>query len=146
MSILLYGYTTWMLTKRIEKKLDGNCTRMLRSTFNTSWRQHLAKQQLYGHLPPISKTIQRRRIRHAKDCWRDKDDLRGVVLLSHGCVSVGRPIRNYLQRLCVDTGCSLDLSVAMNDRDEWRERCSEIRASIVTWWWWWWWWYWQILK
>ena len=27
--ILLYGCTTWTLTKRIEKKLDGNYTRML---------------------------------------------------------------------------------------------------------------------
>ena len=30
-SILLYGCTTWMLTKRMEKKLDGNYTRMLRA-------------------------------------------------------------------------------------------------------------------
>ena len=29
--ILLYGCTTWTLTKRLEKKLDGNYTRMLRS-------------------------------------------------------------------------------------------------------------------
>ena len=28
-SILLYGCTGWMLTKRLEKKLDGNYTRML---------------------------------------------------------------------------------------------------------------------
>ena len=27
-SILLYGFTTWMLTKRLEKKLDGNYTRI----------------------------------------------------------------------------------------------------------------------
>ena len=29
MSMLLYGCTTWTLTKRMEKKLDGNYTRML---------------------------------------------------------------------------------------------------------------------
>ena len=29
MSILLYGCTTWTLTKRIEKKLDTNCIRIL---------------------------------------------------------------------------------------------------------------------
>ena len=29
-SILLYGCTTWTMTKLVEKKLDGNCTRMLR--------------------------------------------------------------------------------------------------------------------
>ena len=28
-SILLYGCTTWTLTKQMEKKLDGNYTRML---------------------------------------------------------------------------------------------------------------------
>ena len=30
-SLLLYGCTTWTLTKRLEKKLDGNYTRMLRA-------------------------------------------------------------------------------------------------------------------
>ena len=39
-SILLYGCTTWTLTKRLEKKLDGNSTRMLLAIFNKSWRQH----------------------------------------------------------------------------------------------------------
>ena len=34
-SILLYGCTTWTLTKRMEKKLDGNYTRMLRAILNT---------------------------------------------------------------------------------------------------------------
>ena len=33
-SILLYGRTTWTLTKRLEKKLDGNYTRMLRAILN----------------------------------------------------------------------------------------------------------------
>ena len=41
-SILLYGCTTWTLTKRLEKKLDGNYTRMLRAILNKSWRQHKA--------------------------------------------------------------------------------------------------------
>ena len=39
-SILLYGCTTWTLTKRLTKKLDGNYTRMLRTILNKSWRQH----------------------------------------------------------------------------------------------------------
>ena len=63
-SILLYGCTTWMLTKRLEKKLDGNYTRMLRAILNKSWRQHLTRHQLYGHIPPITKTIQARQTRH----------------------------------------------------------------------------------
>ena len=57
-SILLYGCTTWSLTKQLEKKLDGNYTRMLRAILNKSWRQHPTRHQLYGHLPPITKTIQ----------------------------------------------------------------------------------------
>ena len=36
-SILLYGCTTWTLTKRLQKKLDGNYTRMLRAILNKSW-------------------------------------------------------------------------------------------------------------
>ena len=57
--ILLYGCTTWMLTKRMEKKLDGNYIRMLQAILN----KHPTKQHLYGHLPPITKTIQVRRTR-----------------------------------------------------------------------------------
>ena len=60
-SILLYGCTTRTLTKRMEKKLDCNYTSILRTILNKSWRQHPTKQQLYGHLPPISKAIQVRR-------------------------------------------------------------------------------------
>ena len=54
-SILLYGCTTWTLTKRLERKLDGNYTRMLRAVLNKSWRQHPTRHQLYGHLPPSRK-------------------------------------------------------------------------------------------
>ena len=67
-SILLYGCTTWTLTKRLEKKLHGNYTRMLQAILNKSWRQHPTRHKLYGHLPPISKTIQFRRTRHAGHC------------------------------------------------------------------------------
>ena len=56
-SILLYGCTTWTLTKQLEK-LDCNYTRMLRAILNKSWRQYPTRHQLYGHLPPITKTIQ----------------------------------------------------------------------------------------
>ena len=64
-SILLYGCTTWTLAKHLEKKLDGNYTRMLRTILNKFWKQHPTRHQLYGHLPPITKTIQGRRTRHA---------------------------------------------------------------------------------
>ena len=81
-SILLYGCTTWTLTKRLEKKLDSNYTRMLRAILNKSWRQHPTRHQLYGHLPPIMKTIQVRRTRHAGHCWRSRDELIRDVLMA----------------------------------------------------------------
>ena len=62
-SILLFGCTTWTLTKRLEKKLDDTYTTMLWAILNKSWRQHPTRHQLYGHLPPITKTIQARRTR-----------------------------------------------------------------------------------
>ena len=42
-SILLYWCRTLTLTKRTEKRLDGNYTRMLRAILNKSWRQHPTK-------------------------------------------------------------------------------------------------------
>ncbi len=39
-SILLYGCTTWTLTKRLEKKVDSNYTRVFRAILNKSWRQN----------------------------------------------------------------------------------------------------------
>ena len=144
-SILLYGCTTWTLTKRLEKKLDGNYTRMLRAILNKSWQQHPTRHQLYGHLPPITKTIQVRRTRHAGHCWRSRDELIRDVLLwipTHGRAKAGRPARTYIQQLCEDTGCCPeDLPRAMNDREEWRERVRDIRAASTIWWWWWWWWW-----
>ena len=139
-SILLYGCTTWTLTKRLEKKLDGNYTRMLRAILNKSWQQHPTRHQLYGHLPPITKTIQVRRTRHAGHCWRSRDELIRDVLLwipTHGREKAGRPARTYIQQLCEDTGCCPeDLPRAMNDREEWRERVRDIRATNTIWWWW----------
>ena len=80
-SILLYGCTPWALTRRMEKKLHGNYTRILRAKLNKFWRRQPTKQQLYGDLQPIAKTIKIRRSRHAEHCWRSKDELISDVLL-----------------------------------------------------------------
>ena len=138
--ILLYGCTTWTLTKRLKKKLDSNYTRMLRAILNKSWRQHPTRHQLYGHLPPITKTIQVRRTRHAGHCSRSKDELISDVLLwtpAYGQAKAGRPARTYIQQLCEDTGCNPeDLPEAMNNMEKWRERVRDICAGGTTWWWW----------
>ena len=106
-SILLYGCTTWTLTKRLEKKLDGNYARMLRPILNKSLRQHPTKHQLYGHLTLITKTIQVRWTRHAGHCWRSRDELISDVfqwIPTYGRAKPGRPARTYIQQLCEDTG------------------------------------------
>ena len=54
----------------MEKKFDSNYTRMLREILTKSLRQHPTKQQLYIHLPPITKTIKVRQTRHVGHCWR----------------------------------------------------------------------------
>ena len=120
-SILLYGCTTWILTKRLEKKLDGNYTRTLRSILNKSWRQHPTKHQLYGHLSPITNTIQVRRTRHAWHCRRRRNELISDVLQwtpTYGRAKAGRPARTYIQQFCEDTWCSPeDLPEAMNYKE-----------------------------
>ena len=95
----------------MEKKIDGNYARIMQAILNKSWRQHSTKQQLYGHLPPITKTIHIRRTRHVGHCWRSKDEPISDVLLqtpSHGQAKVGWPARTYLQQLCADTRCNLE--------------------------------------
>ena len=103
---------------------------------NKSWQQHPTRHQLYGHLPPITKTIQVRRARHAGHCWRSKDELISDVLLwtpTYAQAKTGRPARTYIQQLCEDTGCNPeDLPEAMNDREKWREMVRDICAGCTT--------------
>ena len=139
-TILLYGCTTSILRKRLEKKLDANYTRMLRAILNKSWQQHPTKHQLYSHLPPTTKTIQVRRARQAGHCWRSRDELISDVPLwttTYGWAKAGWPARTYIQQQCEDTGYSSeDLPEAINDREKWRERVRDIRAGGTRWWWW----------
>ncbi len=107
------------------KKRDGNYTSMLRAILNKSRRQYPTRHPLYGHLPPIMKTIQARRTRHAGHCWRSKDEL--ISDVSDG------PPHMAEQKLCKDTECNPeDLPEAMNDIEEWRESVRDICASGTT--------------
>ena len=133
-SILLYGCTT--AGEEDRQQLNKN------AASSKSWGQQPTKHQLYGHLPPITKIIKVRRTRHAGHWWRSRDKLISDVLLwtpTYGRTKAGRLARTSIQKLCEDTGCRPeDLSEAMNDREKWRERVRDIRASGTTWWWWWW--------
>ena len=37
-SVFVYGAITWTLTTKLEKKIDGAYTRMLRAALNVSWK------------------------------------------------------------------------------------------------------------
>ena len=133
-SILLYGCTTWDANKtageetrwQLHKNAACNPEQVLAATPPQD-------TNCTATCPPITKTIQVRRTRHAGHCWRSRDELIRDVLLwipTHGRAKVGRPARTYIQQLCEDTGCCPeDLPRAMNDRDEWRERVRDIRAA-----------------
>ena len=140
-SILLYGCTTWTLTKRLEKKLDANYTRMLRAILNKSWRQHPTRHQL----PPITKTIQVRRTRHAGHCWRSRDELISDVLLwtpTHGRAKAGRPARTYIQQLqktCQrrwtigksgERGSGISVLPAWHDDDDDDEKTDQLAGAV----------------
>ena len=132
-SVLLYGPTTWTLTKKQESRLDGCYTRMLRAALNISWKEHPTKQQLYSTLPPISDKIRERRLRFAGHCFRSKGELVSDVLLwqpIHGNQSVGAPRRTYVKQLIDDSSCDLeDLPVAMTNRETWRELVNSVQSE-----------------
>ena len=125
-SILLYGCTTWTLTKWLEKKLDGNYTRMLRAILNKSWRQHPTRHQLYGHLPPITKTIQ---VRHM--AVQKQDDQHEHTFSSY------LRIRDVVLKICLgrwtigrsgERGSGISLLLAWHDDDD---DISEKLATVV---------------
>ena len=118
-----------------DKKLDSNCSKMLQGILDKSSKQNPTKQLLYSYLPLISKTIQIRWTKHAGHSWKSKGELISDILLwtpSHSRAGVGHPARTSLQRLCIDTGYSLeDLLNVMDDRDKRQGRVREIHARMM---------------
>ena len=126
--VLLHGHLRSISeTSRHDKQemLDTN-REQSRAILNKSWRQHPTRHQLYGHLPPITKTIQVKRTRHAGHCWRSRDQLISDVLLwtpTYGRAKQDDQHEHTFSNYMRDTGCSSeDLPEAMNDREKWRER------------------------
>ena len=132
-TVLLYSSTTWTLTEKLEKKLDGTYTRMLRAIFNKSWRDHPTNVELYGNIPPISKLIRERRVRFAGHCLRSEEEIVSKVLLwksNRGKTNVGRPTKTYVDQLKVDVDLGIeDMTNAMKDRTVWKRIVEEARAT-----------------
>ena len=82
-TVLLYGSVTWTLTKRLENKLYGTYTRMLRAILNKSWRDHPTHTELYGNIPIISHLIRERRIRYACHCYRSGKEIMSIHIMEY---------------------------------------------------------------
>ena len=117
-----YYYHIWILITIYLMATTQECCKQYWTSYGGSTP---TKQQLYGHLPLITKTIKVRQTRHIGHCWRSRDELISDVLLwtpSHGRAKAGRPVRTYIQQLCADMGCSPeDLPEAMDDWGRARE-------------------------
>ena len=132
--MLVYGSVTWTLTTSLEKKIDGTYTRMLRAVTNTSWRDHLTNEQLYGDIQKISKSIRMQRLRFTGHCWRSKDEVASDLVLwqpQHGNRSRGSPAKTYIDQLRDDTDLLTtdEIKTAMNDREEWKKYVMDYRAN-----------------
>ena len=122
-SILLYGSESWTLNIARTKRLDGTYTRMLRSAFDISWKNHPTISEIYGKLPRISNVVRRRRLALAGHVSRN-DEPAGKLLfwIPEENRRIGRPNITLRQIIEDDTGLSgKDLATAMSDRDKWRK-------------------------
>ena len=110
-SVFVYGAITWTLTTKLEKKIDGAYTRMLRAALNVSWKEHLTNKELYGKTPKVTSSIHEQRLRFTGHCWRSKKELICDVILwlpKHGKRSRGRPTKTFVDQLVDDTECNVD--------------------------------------
>ena len=79
--ILLYGSETWTLSRKLEKRLDGTYTRLLRRAQNLSWKSHPSIAQIYNKLPRVSSLVKYRRAQFAGHCFRADSKVISSLLL-----------------------------------------------------------------
>ena len=135
-SILLYGCNTWTPTKRLEKKLDGNYTRMLRAILNNPGDNTPQDTNYTATCLSLRKLYKLDEPDTQDTAGEAAGYIISDVLLwtpTYGQAKAGRPARTYIQQLCEDTRCNPeDLPEAMNNREKWRERVADIRAGGTT--------------
>ena len=135
-SVLAYGVITWTLTSTLENNIDGAYIRMLRAIMNVSWKEHMTNRELYNNIPIITSSIREQRMRFAGYCRRSNNELVSDVLLwtpKNGKRSRVRPAKKFVDQMVEDTECEVEeLINLMDNRDEWKKRVLECRASS-TW-------------
>ena len=132
----LYGAIAWTLTSTLEKKIDGDYTRMLRAALNVSWREHMTNRELYNNIPRITSSTREYKMRFAGHCWRSNNELVSDVLPwtpKHGQRSRGRPANTFVDQMVEYIECKVEeLINLMDNRDEWKKHVLECRENS-TW-------------
>ena len=108
-SILLYGCTTWTLTKRMEKRrqLPKNATSNIEPVLEAAPHKAAVIRPLTSH----HENYPNYTTRYAGHCWRSRDELISDIVLwipSHERSKAGRLARIFIQQLCIDTVYSLE--------------------------------------
>ena len=67
----------------MEKGVNGYYTRMLRTTLNVHWQQHMKNRELYGSFSRVRETFRARRLRLAGHCARHNEETASKVLLGN---------------------------------------------------------------
>ena len=133
-TVLLYGCTTWSLSKADEKSLDGTYHRMLRMVKHVSWKDKVTNKK-YGKLEKVTNTIQNRRMSLSGHIFRDKSSPAQQLITwiqKHGKAVRGRPTMTYIDILLWDTGLEnvRDLENCMRDRAIWSQLSSRRLPGI----------------
>ena len=139
-TVLLYGSETWTASTRLNDRLNGTYTRLLRFCLGKlHWGDHIKLRELHGRLPRVADLVRQRCARFAGHCWRRRQD--GVATQPIADVmlwqppsgrSVGRPRTTFVDVLCADTGYTKDeLPRAMADRDNWSDVVSRLKPQPI---------------
>ena len=132
-SILLYGSETWTITKKMEARIDGCYTQLLRRVLNISWRYRIPNKVVYGKLPPISLTIKQRRLRFAGHCARSSSQPISKLIFwtpTSGSLRRGRKPLNYPDTICNDLGLEkTEIANLMQDRELWAAHVASFIPS-----------------
>ena len=134
--VLTYGSFSWTLTKALDKRLNGNYTRMMSDILNRYWKDHPNNKDIYVNIPDICTSIRQQRLLFSGHCWRSKLELASDVIMwqpTHSKRKIGRPLRTYVDQLVDDTLCDVnEIKKAMEDRAGRRKIVNNFRASS-TW-------------
>ena len=131
--ILLYGSETWTLSTKLEKRINGCYTNLLRTVQNISWRNHATLETIYGVLTPISLRLKQRRLQFAGHCHRAKHEIISSLLLWHPMGRVFSRKLTYPDVIVRDSGIHMgNLNTVMQDRGVWREIAMSIPSTDVA--------------